>query len=133
MRFYQASCSMSCGEAMVVKEALSWLKAMGYSQILLEFDCMHMVNAIYSLHPDSSYFSTLVNDIKVLLSDMENISIVFIKKSMDQCVHHLTKAFVSLTNSNDWIDILQAFLENVLFRNLQYLQIHNYIMLDTMI
>lgn len=69
---------MSKYEAFGVREALKWLKQLGFERVQIETDCNQVINA---LHSDQliSYFDVLTNDVKVLVREFFNLRFIFVR------------------------------------------------------
>lgn len=86
--------SPEVAEVMGIKEALSWVKAQGMQNVVLESDCFVGIQAIRSSIHLSSYFGRLVIDCRMLLSDLKssNVSLQFVKHSANSVADFLAQA-----------------------------------------
>ncbi|XP_065851311.1 receptor kinase-like protein Xa21 [Euphorbia lathyris] len=82
----------SLAEAMAIREALSSIKTLNLSQVIVQSDCLSVVQAIHSKVPNLSYFSDVIQDCLSILQDLNSVSILFIKRSANLAVHSLAKA-----------------------------------------
>uniref|UniRef100_A0A803QBL9 RNase H type-1 domain-containing protein n=1 Tax=Cannabis sativa TaxID=3483 RepID=A0A803QBL9_CANSA len=79
-------------EAMGVREALSWLKRKGWHRVTIETDCLIVVQALRSPLPMFSYFGSVISDCKTLLKDVNDVFILFVKRSDNGVAHTIARA-----------------------------------------
>lgn len=63
---------------MGVVEGLSWFKQQGLHSILIETDCLSIVQAVRSSSQDFTYFGTLISHCTALLAELNNVSYLFV-------------------------------------------------------
>ncbi|XP_062104835.1 uncharacterized protein LOC133816262 [Humulus lupulus] len=85
------SVSPELGEAMGVREALSWIKRKNWVQVLLETDSILVVQALRSSCSLPSYFGRVIDECKELLNNMSSVLINFVKRSANGAAHALAK------------------------------------------
>ncbi|KAK9111776.1 hypothetical protein Scep_019295 [Stephania cephalantha] len=68
-------------EALGFREALSWLKGRNVTKVTIEGDAQVVVQALRSNVIDKSYFSSLICDCRLLLTDMRSYSVCFVRRS----------------------------------------------------
>ncbi|XP_060966562.1 uncharacterized protein LOC133034985 [Cannabis sativa] len=90
-KYYHGTYKANVVEALGVKEALSWLKAKGWSTIEVETDSLLTVQAIFSKQQISYVFGLITNDCKILLSSSPNASLRFIKRSAYRVAHFVAR------------------------------------------
>lgn len=78
-------------EAMAFKEALSWMEEHGWYDATVESDCLGVVQAIRSRMAMRSYFGSIVEDCRVLLQRLHNVTVFFVKRSANMVAHHLAR------------------------------------------
>ncbi|XP_060963698.1 uncharacterized protein LOC133033112 [Cannabis sativa] len=78
-------------EAVGIKEALSWIKSKGWRDVIVETDCLNVVNDINSNKPMISPYGFVIHDCKALLVDLLSVSIVFVKRSANKVAHALAR------------------------------------------
>ncbi|XP_062112468.1 uncharacterized protein LOC133823623 [Humulus lupulus] len=79
-------------EALGIKEALSWIKRKGWSKVILESDCLNVVNAIKSTSCMVSPYGLLIQECKQLLSKLNDVCVMFVKRSANKVAHNLARA-----------------------------------------
>ncbi|KAM6561714.1 hypothetical protein CsatA_030953 [Cannabis sativa] len=79
-------------EAMGVREALSWIKKKAWHGVVVESDCLSVIQAIRSNLPLLSYFGSVISDCKLLLEQIGDVSIYFIKRSANSVAHSFARA-----------------------------------------
>lgn len=78
-------------EAMAIKEALSWAKDRQWSSVILESDCLLVVQLIRSATPMKSRFGQVIEDCRRLRSGFNNFELYFIKRSANMSAHELAQ------------------------------------------
>lgn len=66
-------------EAMAVKEALSWIDSMRWPSVILEADCLVVVQAIRSRTPMRSRFGVLISQCRDYMHSLNNVELLFVK------------------------------------------------------
>ena len=78
-------------EVIAVKEALSWVKTNQWTRVLVESDCMKVVQALHISVELSSLFGLVVLDCRQLLQDIVNVEVCFIRRSANRVAHCLAR------------------------------------------
>ncbi|XP_019178142.1 PREDICTED: uncharacterized protein LOC109173362 [Ipomoea nil] len=89
-------------EAGTVKEALSWLRGLGYSSLIIETDCLLFSNAFNSSPVDFSYVDYIVKQCVEIANDIGNVVVHHVKRSANHVAHALAQATDSSTDSSVW-------------------------------
>uniref|UniRef100_A0A803NRL8 RNase H type-1 domain-containing protein n=1 Tax=Cannabis sativa TaxID=3483 RepID=A0A803NRL8_CANSA len=89
---FQGKVEPLLAEAIGVKEALSWIKLRDWQQVLVEADCMGVVQALRSSLDMVSLFGCVINDCNKLLFELRNASVFFVKRSANKVAHAFAKA-----------------------------------------
>lgn len=79
-------------EAIGVKEALSWIKDRQWKSVLIETDCILIVQSLRSATPLNSYFGSVITDCLNIWSQVPTVDIVFVKRSTNKAVHSLARS-----------------------------------------
>lgn len=77
-------------EAVAIKEALSWIKSCGWREVVLESDCLAVVQAIRSKVILRSPFGRIIMECRRLLVEL-NIALFFITRSANMAAHCLAR------------------------------------------
>ncbi|KAL8091728.1 hypothetical protein AgCh_034114 [Apium graveolens] len=87
-------------EAMGVREALSWVKDKGWHGAEVEMDCLVVVPAIRCSSATLSYLGRILEECKMLLSQLKvtNIVLHFVKRSANQVAHYLARHSSSIAD-----------------------------------
>uniref|UniRef100_A0A803PF85 RNase H type-1 domain-containing protein n=1 Tax=Cannabis sativa TaxID=3483 RepID=A0A803PF85_CANSA len=91
-KHFQGKVEPLLAQALGVKEALSWIKLRDWQQVLVETDCMGVVQALKSSLDMVSLFGCVINDCNKLLSELRNVSVFFVKRSGNKVAHAFAKA-----------------------------------------
>lgn len=88
-------------EAIGVREALSWIKQLGYSYVEVEMDAANVLQEIN--HPFMfSPSSILIHDIKEIARSIPQANFSFVKRSANTVAHELARAACSMSECNVW-------------------------------
>lgn len=79
-------------EALGVREALSWIKQKLWKKVIIETDCLAVVQSVRSSISMMSYFGGLINECKRLLEESSNVSLIFVRRSANNVAHYLARA-----------------------------------------
>ncbi|KAM6584509.1 hypothetical protein CsatB_011511 [Cannabis sativa] len=74
-------------EIIGIKEALSWIKRKQWIDVVLETDSLIAVQALKSSIAMPSQFGLLVRDCQELVLSLNNISVIFVKRSANKPAH----------------------------------------------
>lgn len=77
-------------EAMAVKEALSWCKLNKWQELVLESDCLSVVQALRCSIKMSSPFGYIIRECREMLKEL-NIEVFYIKRSANEAAHVLAR------------------------------------------
>ncbi|XP_031127606.1 uncharacterized protein LOC116029699 [Ipomoea triloba] len=100
-------------ETMAAKEALSWLKASGYSNLIFETDCLTFCNSFHSNSSDLSYVGVLVKQCCDIARDIENVYVHHVRRSANHVAHVLARAAGSLSGSRSWGSVPPACISHL--------------------
>lgn len=78
-------------EVMAIKEALSWMETSGWTEGTLETDCLVAAQAIRSRIQMNSPFRVVVEECRNLLSRLNKISLLFVRRSANMAAHCVAK------------------------------------------
>lgn len=94
------SISPDIAEAMGVREALSWTKESNHQNVVIETDCLVVVQAMRASDLLSSYFGVLIKECKSMIHDLSSssVSVRFVKRSANKVADFLAKATYSPTD-----------------------------------
>ena len=79
-------------------EALSWLKTLGFSIVVLEMDALNVFNALVKSSRDFSYADSIINDCKIFAHDLVECPFSFVKRSTNRVAHTLVRTVSSTSN-----------------------------------
>ncbi|XP_074337681.1 uncharacterized protein LOC141674880 [Apium graveolens] len=78
-------------EVMAIKEALSWMEASGWIEGTIETDCLVAAQAIMSRIKMHSPFGVVIEECRTLLSRLNKISLLFVRRSANMAAHFVAK------------------------------------------
>lgn len=85
-------------EAMAIHEALSWIKQKTWELVVLESDCLAVIQAIRSSISMLSPFDQVIQRCRSELSNMNKVSLYFIKRSANKVARHFAKVSYKFLN-----------------------------------
>lgn len=90
-RSYPEIMNPNLAEAMTVKEALNWAKQMKWNNIVIEQDCLVVVQMIRSKTPLRSRVGKIVDECREMIYSGNNVKLYFIKQSANMSAHELAR------------------------------------------
>uniref|UniRef100_A0A803NKG4 Reverse transcriptase domain-containing protein n=1 Tax=Cannabis sativa TaxID=3483 RepID=A0A803NKG4_CANSA len=94
----QTCCSGSWGplmvEALGLKEALSWIKRKGWHHVIVETDCLTLINDIKNAKSLVSPYGLVLKDCISLLTSLISIECYFVKRSANRLAHAFARAYL---------------------------------------
>ncbi|KAL8132597.1 hypothetical protein AgCh_008176 [Apium graveolens] len=114
-RNHRVSVSMQPREAEAVslKEALLWVKQIGYMYCIFETDLKLLADAYKQLN-GIAYFHTIVSDCLELFKHFENVLVEFVCRFANEVAHKLARATHSMSGIHEWFYTAPEFVRDVL-------------------
>lgn len=106
---------------MGVRKALSWIKDQRYNNVIVETDCLVLVQALRSSNGVLlSYFGRLVDESRQLLEELRGrcVSVNFIKRSANKVADFLARSTSSIADRIWRINVNYPQFIDVLMNNL---------------
>lgn len=89
-KLFQGNVRPDFAEALAIKEALSWSKLNKWNRVVMESDCLAVVQAIRSKLPMHSPFGDIVMECRKLVKEL-NIALFFIRRFANMVAHLITR------------------------------------------
>ncbi|KAM6552927.1 hypothetical protein CsatB_013689 [Cannabis sativa] len=86
--------SPELAESIGIREALSWIKGHGWQHVIVETDCLTVVQALRSTIDMISPFGQVILECKELLSALKTVSVLFVKRSANMVAHNCARASI---------------------------------------
>ncbi|KAM6555534.1 hypothetical protein CsatB_002553 [Cannabis sativa] len=80
-------------EAIGVREALSWIKNRNWPRVVVETDCLTVVQALRSSVHMISLFGQIINECKQLMLELGHVSVFFVERPANVVAHSFARAF----------------------------------------
>ncbi|XP_057775034.1 uncharacterized protein LOC130994015 [Salvia miltiorrhiza] len=96
--------SVEEGELIGIKEALSWIKELGFLKGVLESDCKRACDAIGSTERSISELGVLASLCRAKLVLVPDLSVRFVKREYNAIAHCLAKAARDFTSHHVWTE-----------------------------
>nr|GMD23989.1 uncharacterized protein LOC109191080 [Ipomoea batatas] len=104
-------------EAMAVREALSWIKDHGYSQVEVETDALQIIQSLKQSVDDSS-FDLILLDVKDLLLSFTDVAISHVSRTANRVAHSLAREACSMSVRQEWTSVPPSFIVDDLYFDL---------------
>lgn len=101
-------------EVLSICEALSWLKSMKLSKIIIETDCLQAYNALVDRKCPIRSFGSLVLHCKCIADSIGDIVFSFVRRSANSAAHFVARAGNSLPGREVWHSVPPSWLISVL-------------------
>ncbi|XP_073049166.1 uncharacterized protein [Primulina eburnea] len=75
------------GEAMVLVEAINWVRNMGYQKVVFELDSKSVVDAVGRTGEDLSEFASIIARCKLLMTDKPEHTVRFVRRIANELSH----------------------------------------------
>jgi len=79
-------------EAVGLRDAISWIRRLGLSKVLIELDCKLVVDNIFYRKSNQSEFGSIIFECRSLLKHYPNFKINFVMGQANFVSHTLTRA-----------------------------------------
>ncbi|XP_062087000.1 uncharacterized protein LOC133793720 [Humulus lupulus] len=94
-RCFNGHVAPELAEALGFREALSWIKKHNWPRVILESDCLLVIQALRSNVSMLSYFGDVISECKSIWNTFNNVSCMFVKRSANKAAHAIAKASYS--------------------------------------
>ena len=102
-------------KALGVREALSWIKQLQLSNIIIEMDCLSVYNALIDNLSGPSSFSLIIEHYCALSNFVRDVSFSFVRRFANSAAHSVAQARNSLSGHGEWRYVPLPFLFADLF------------------
>ena len=85
-------------EACCLKEALSWIKAAQWMNVVAKMDAKVVVDDLHSDSPNLTEYGQVIQQCKRSLFDCQNVTLVFACRRVNNVAHSIERAADSLPN-----------------------------------
>lgn len=89
-------------EALGVREVLSWIHERSRSRIVVETDCLRVVQAIQHKSCPNTSFGFIIADCLDVLQHLVDVQVVYARRSANSAAHCLAKGAGSFTSLHIW-------------------------------
>jgi ribonuclease HI len=107
--WYQGKYSIIEGEAKALLEAMRTMEQNGFSHVIFETDSKNVVDAIHNLRLGISEFSSIICNIRNVLSLNQNFVVKFVKRQANMVAHNLARAAI-VWASRYVVDVLPLYI-----------------------
>jgi ribonuclease HI len=88
-------CTVNEGEAIAILEAMKELQQRGYTIVIFETDSQNVANSIRHMQSEVSEFSSIIFQIRNMLSVSYDFEVESIKRQANMVAHTLARATIS--------------------------------------
>ncbi|XP_019199894.1 PREDICTED: uncharacterized protein LOC109193508 [Ipomoea nil] len=89
-------------EAYAVEQALDWIRSFNFNNVIVEIDCLMFSSTFNSRHSDFSYVGSIVKQCIQIASDIGNVQVRHVKRSVNHVAHVLARATGSSSVLGSW-------------------------------
>ncbi|KAL6558291.1 hypothetical protein OROMI_018641 [Orobanche minor] len=97
-------------EALSVREALSWIKDQRWKKVCVETDSLIFVQSLANPLEVLSPYNAIVRDCKLLLSELFNCSVRFVKRAASSVAHMLARSSSICNRQCEWFNVPPDFV-----------------------
>ena len=91
-------------EALACRKAIEFAMDIGFSNIVIEGDCVQVINAIKASKANLSRLGHVVEDIQVLISGLRWAEVRWVKRSANLIAHSLARYAKNISNDVIWLE-----------------------------
>ena len=84
-------------EALAVREALSWIKHLKLSKIIIEIDCLTVYSALISQSASSNGFDLIIADCRAIAQLIGEVRFSFVRRSANAAAHSVARVGGSMS------------------------------------
>lgn len=92
------------GEAIGLHEALSWIKDLGISRVIIEMDAKIVVDTVNEVISPNSILGDIVDGCKRALLNSPNFSVRWIPRDANVTAHRLARSARSFSSPHYWVE-----------------------------
>ena len=78
-------------KALAVREALSWIKHLQLSKIIIEIDCLNVYSALISQSASPNGFGLIIADCRVIAQLIGKVRFSFVRRSVNAAAHSVAR------------------------------------------
>lgn len=94
------------GEAIMLFEALSWIKDMSLERVIIEMDAKMMVDALNMVETDNSSFGDINESCHRLLTSYSHCKVQWINRDANSLAHKLVRSVRNFFSPHYWVEPL---------------------------
>ncbi|KAH9778582.1 reverse transcriptase domain-containing protein [Citrus sinensis] len=89
-------------EALAVREALSWIKNLQLSKIIVEIDCLNVYSALTNPTTSPNGFGLIIADCQIVAQLIGEVRFSFVRRSANVATHNVARVGGSMSDSGEW-------------------------------
>ena len=89
-------------ETIRAREALSWVKQLGFQNVRMEIDAKYVAMSLCSKKEYRSEYDSLIGECSSILSNEDGFSVHFVRRQANEIAHVLAKLSCSLASLMVW-------------------------------
>jgi hypothetical protein len=105
-------------EALAVRCALKFIFDQSWKKVIIALDCLNLVRKLRAKGMDRSHVGAIVQDIKKMADNLEEISFVYDSRCCNQAAHILARSVEQTTSSSVWLDEVRVWIQTLLCNEL---------------
>lgn len=92
-------------EALAIREALSWIKNLQLSKVIVETDCLNVYSALVSQDYSPNGFGLIIADCQALAKLVGEVRFSFVRRSANVTAHNMARVESSMSSLGEWRDV----------------------------
>lgn len=91
-------------EMYACKEALSWVRTKGFSNVIIESDCAQAINILQGKVMDSTYKGRISMECMALSTIIPGVRFNWVRRDDNSCAHTLARESINISGNGEWSD-----------------------------
>ncbi|XP_065630298.1 uncharacterized protein LOC136067864 [Quercus suber] len=108
-------------EVLAAWKALSFAHELGFQNVILEGDALHLIQALKSQKQSLCPLGLLVEDEKIYSSHFQRVLYSHVKRNSNRVAHNLVRHAISILNFQVWIEDVHSHIVSVLHSDITHL------------
>ena len=108
-------------EALAARKALSFAHELGFQNVILEGDALHLIQASKSQEQNLCPLGLLVEDVKIYSNHFQRVLYSHIKRNGNSVAHNLARYAISIPDFQVWMKDVPSHIVSVLLSDVTHL------------
>ena len=108
-------------EALAARKALSFAHELGFQNVILEGDALHLIQALKSQEQNLCPLGLLVEDVKIYSNHFQRVLYSHVKRNGNCVAHDLARYAIGIPDFQVWMEDVPSHIVSVLLSNVTHL------------